>query len=73
MLRKRIINGVRLILGCGLLCAGGWGLHFYLTKEIPLRELILLGQMMAVLTSLAMIIAGADFLWGFIKSVRGGA
>jgi hypothetical protein len=72
-MRKRIINGVRLTLGCGLLYAGGWGLHFYLTREIALRDLILLGQMMAVLSSLAMIFAGADFLWAFIRSLREGA
>ncbi len=71
MLRKRIINGIRLILGSGLLYAGGWGLHFYLMYEIPLRDPILLGRLMALLSSLAMIIAGADFLWEFIKSVRG--
>jgi hypothetical protein len=73
VLRRSIINTVRVVLGCGLLCTGIWGLHFYLTDLIPLRELILLGQMMAVLTSLSMIIAGADFLWAFIKSVRGRA
>ena len=70
MLRKRIINGIRLILGSELLLAGGWGLHFYLMYEIPLRDLILLGRMMALLSSVAMLVAGAEFLWEFIKSVR---
>ncbi len=73
MIRKRIINGARLVLGCGLLYVGGSGLYFYLTYEIPLRYLILLGQTMALLMSLAMIFTGAEFLWGFIKSVRGRA
>jgi hypothetical protein len=35
--------------------------------------LILLGQMMALLMSSAMIFTGAEFLWGFIKSVWGRA
>ncbi len=70
MAAKRIINSMRLFVGCAYLAAGGYVLFLEFVHEIPLRYVIALGRITALVGGILLVSFGGMLIGKVINSVR---